>query len=95
MIANFELTTSKPTGGKLSNIQVTSLDKSQLSPALENSSWISAYPAGRWLIDLLCLIPLHLAITDGNRFVPLKDGIWSSDYERSLLGLSTMEVSKR
>lgn len=27
-----------------------------------------------------------LAVTRDNRFIPLKDGVWEPDYERSLLG---------
>lgn len=38
------------------------------------------------MVDLLCLIPIHIAIARDNRFIPLKDGVWTPDLERSLLG---------
>jgi hypothetical protein len=57
-----------------------------------NSEWdVSRYRVGEWLVDLLCLIPIHIAVCSENRFVPLADGVLSSDLERSLLGA---EVSK-
>jgi hypothetical protein len=57
-----------------------------------NSDWdVSRYHIGEWLVDLLCLIPIHIAVCRENRFVPLADGVLSSELERSLLGA---EVSK-
>ncbi|KAG8220322.1 hypothetical protein J3R82DRAFT_3396, partial [Butyriboletus roseoflavus] len=38
--------------------------------------------AGEWLVDFLCLIPIHLALMKENRFVPLKDGVYSPELER-------------
>ncbi|KDN38013.1 hypothetical protein RSAG8_09786, partial [Rhizoctonia solani AG-8 WAC10335] len=46
----------------------------------------SEFKLGSFIVELLCLIPLHLAVTRENRFIPLKDGVWDPDYERSLLG---------
>ncbi|KDN46510.1 hypothetical protein RSAG8_04163, partial [Rhizoctonia solani AG-8 WAC10335] len=46
----------------------------------------SEFKLGSFIIELLCLIPLHLAVTRENRFIPLKDGVWDPEYERSLLG---------
>ena len=52
-----------------------------------NSDWeVSRYLVGEWLVELLCLIPIQIAVCRGNMFVPLADGVLSSDLERSLLG---------
>lgn len=91
----FKTATKKPTGDALSSLVITSYDKASFIESLSDPSGISTFPAGRWLIELVCLIPLHLAVTDGDRFVPLKDGVWSTEFDRSLLGQSTVEVSKR
>jgi hypothetical protein len=44
------------------------------------------------LADLLCLIPIHIAITQENRFVPLKDGVVSAQLEKSLLGAEVNKI---
>jgi hypothetical protein len=57
-----------------------------------NPDWeVSRYLVGEWLVELLCIIPIQIAVCRENRFVPLADGVLSSDLERSLLGA---EVSK-
>ena len=38
------------------------------------------------MVDIFCLIPIHIAIARENRFLPLKDGVWSLEAERALLG---------
>jgi hypothetical protein len=43
-------------------------------------------------VDILCLIPIHIAIARDNRFIPLKDGVFSVDMERSLLGARVEEI---
>lgn len=94
MIRNFELSTKKPTRGFLGAIKVSATrDASSILSRI--SPHVSTFPAGLWLIELLCLIPLHLAIADGNAFVPLKDGVRSSDFERALLGLNHVQVADR
>ena len=57
-----------------------------------NMQEVSSFGAGEWLVDLLCLIPIHVAVTRDNRFVPLKDGIWSTHVERSLLGATVDQI---
>jgi len=60
---------------------------------IKNSDWdVSRYLVGEWLVDLLCLIPIHIAVCRENRFVPLADGVFSSDLERSLLGAKVTEI---
>ncbi|KEP46929.1 von willebrand factor type A domain protein, partial [Rhizoctonia solani 123E] len=82
MISTFETTTRKPMGGSLSSIEVKSA--SHIDPDLVDQT--SEFKLGSFIVELLCLIPLHLAVTRENRFIPLKDGVWDPDYERSLLG---------
>lgn len=53
---------------------------------------VSQLKAGEWLVDILCLIPIHVAVARDNRFVPLKDGMWSPDFERALLGATVEQV---
>lgn len=88
MVTSFETQTRKPTGSELKNITVDSLGCAEL--LLKCSSlgdWIeTSTPVGEWLVDVLCLIPIHVAITKENRFVPLKDGVSSPELEKSLLG---------
>lgn len=38
------------------------------------------------MVDIFCLIPIHIAIARDNRFVPLKDGVWAPETEKALLG---------
>ncbi|KAF8552259.1 hypothetical protein OG21DRAFT_1416462 [Imleria badia] len=97
MILTFERATKKPTGDVLKSIRVSAASFTVFSAELcgsgecqnstGNRSWnVSAYRAGEWLVEFLCLIPIHLALAKDNRFVPLKDGMYSADLERSLLG---------
>jgi len=94
MAQNFELQTNKPTGGLLGITEVTAI-QDKVSILSGKHPAVSTVPAGRWLIELLCLIPLHLAVADGNAFVPLKDGVRSSDFERAILGLNHVQVADR
>ncbi|CAG8501198.1 7794_t:CDS:10 [Ambispora gerdemannii] len=40
------------------------------------------YELGEWMIDFFCLIPLQIAVTRDNKFIPLQDGLFSSDIEK-------------
>jgi len=94
MIKSFEQKTKKPTGKELRSVSVHSLTYSQLYASLleTRNRDTSKFRTGEWIIDVLCLIPIHLAITRENRFVPLKDGITSAEYEKSLLGADVSTV---
>lgn len=103
MIHTFERATKKPTGDVLKSIQVSaaafSVFTAELcgSGARQNSThgraWnVSTFRAGEWLVDFLCLIPIHLALAKENRFVPLKDGVYSPELERSLLGADVNRI---
>ncbi|EIW81360.1 hypothetical protein CONPUDRAFT_165528 [Coniophora puteana RWD-64-598 SS2] len=88
LIQTFERTTRKPTGTELSSIAINSMTFNDFYNILDDLciSQTSNFRAGEWLVELLCLIPIHLAITKDNRFIPLKDGVFSPELERSLLG---------
>ncbi|KAI9573409.1 hypothetical protein HD554DRAFT_2055827 [Boletus coccyginus] len=89
MIETFERTSKKPTGDKLSTLHIsaTTFDSfvSNFSPHAEWND-TSIFKVGEWVVDILCLIPIHLALARDNRFVPLKNGVYSVEVERSLLG---------
>lgn len=94
MIRTFEQKTRKPIGNELHSISVnaTTLEsfKDEILADVEQN--ISRYRSGEWLVDLLCLIPIHIAIARDNRFIPLKDGVSSAAYEKSLLGAEMSAV---
>ncbi|KAJ6620561.1 hypothetical protein B0H10DRAFT_2188402 [Mycena sp. CBHHK59/15] len=95
LIYSFEQRTRKPTGDALKSIQVLALqsEASFFSEASLDHQWdISQFRAGEWLVDLLCLIPIQIAVTRENRFLPLKDGVASAALERSLLGAEVGQI---
>lgn len=90
LIDNFERTTRKPTEQELSSISIYGATYGAFMK--RSSQDVSTFKAGEWLVDLLCLIPIHLAVTRDNRFIPLKDGVWSADVERDLLGATIDQI---
>ena len=90
LIEEFERTTRKPVGDELEKICVIATDHDSFSD--EEPFERSRFRAGEWLVELLCLIPIHIAVTKDNRFVPLKDGVWSADVERMLLGADVAKI---
>lgn len=94
MITAFEQRTRKPIGSELHSIVIESLSLNAVMTAFgeKMDELISSFYAGGWIVDILCLIPIHLAITRENRFIPLKDGVISSEYEKSLLGADVSTV---
>ncbi|KAJ7430289.1 hypothetical protein FB451DRAFT_1500209, partial [Mycena latifolia] len=95
LIYAFEQRTRKPTGDTLKSLQVLALPSSTslFSAASLDSQWdLSQFRAGEWLVDLLCLIPIQIAVTRENRFLPLKDGVTSAALERSLLGAEVGQI---
>jgi hypothetical protein len=88
LVHSFERSARKPTGGELRSTMVAAVDFLAFIAEVDaHAEWnTSLFRLGEWLADLLCLIPLHVAVTRGNRFIPLKDGITSADWEKSLLG---------
>ncbi|KAF7982845.1 hypothetical protein HWV62_25812 [Athelia sp. TMB] len=90
MIQTFERSTRKPAGDILKNILVSSTTFSDMFSSMQGA--LSEFRAGEWLVDLLCLIPIHIAITKENRFIPLKDGVSSTDLEKTLLGAEVSQI---
>jgi len=93
-IHKFERASRKPTGDELKSIAVSaSIFPSFAHQFFSSPDWpVSRFRAGEWLADLLCLIPIHIAITHENRFVPLKDGVVSSQLEKALLGAEVNRI---
>ncbi|EJD48574.1 hypothetical protein AURDEDRAFT_162532 [Auricularia subglabra TFB-10046 SS5] len=92
-IRTFEQTTRKPTSGRLAAIQIRTTTQDDVLGSTSKSGALSILHAGEWLIEAMCLIPIQIAVTRENRFIPLKDGVWSSDLERSLLGATVNQVA--
>jgi len=88
MVNHFEFTSKKPTGNILNSIKVSAKTFPAIVQELCGAGqWnASQYRAGEWIVDLLCLIPIHIAVAKENRFIPLKDGVYSPELEQSLLG---------
>jgi hypothetical protein len=94
LIHTFERASRKPTGDELRGISVSACTFPSFAlQFLSSPDWpVSRFRAGEWLADLLCLIPIHIAITHENRFVPLKDGVVSAELEKSLLGAEVNKI---
>ncbi|KAJ6484963.1 hypothetical protein DFH09DRAFT_1378006, partial [Mycena vulgaris] len=94
LICSFEQRTRKPTGNELKKIDILAVEIDKAVTLLSpNVKWeVSEFRAGEWLVDLLCLIPIQIAVTQENRFVPLKDGVTSAALERSLLGAEVGQI---
>ena len=94
LIYTFERASRKPTGNELRGISVSARTFPSFVPEfISSTDWpVSCFRAGEWLADLLCLIPIHIAITHENRFIPLKDGVVSAELEKSLLGAEVNKI---
>ncbi|KZP02990.1 hypothetical protein FIBSPDRAFT_769606, partial [Athelia psychrophila] len=90
MINTFERSTRKPAGDVLKNIAVVSTTFPNMLSTMEGV--ISEFRTGEWLVNMLCLIPIHIAIAKENRFIPLKDGVSSTDLEKALLGAEVSQI---
>ncbi|CAE6410025.1 unnamed protein product [Rhizoctonia solani] len=83
LVSTFERTTQKPTNGKLFEISVE-WSHHPLERAIQVAG--SSFQFGSFVAELICLIPIQLAVTRENGFIPLKDGILNPAFERQLLG---------
>ncbi|KAG2130165.1 uncharacterized protein EDB93DRAFT_1181059 [Suillus bovinus] len=94
LISTFERTSKKPTGNLLKRIDVSSTAYSAFHDShLGGVEWsVSKFRAGEWLAEFLCLIPIQIAVTMENRFIPLKDGVYSTQLEKSLLGADVNRI---
>ena len=97
LIQRFVKATKKPTGDELRGITVSAIDfESLLDKTAFNLKWdVSQYRVGEWLVDLLCLIPIHIAVCRENHFVPLANGVISAELERTLLGADVNQIVDR
>ncbi|KAG8900671.1 hypothetical protein FRB99_005822, partial [Tulasnella sp. 403] len=89
MVRDFEQLAKKPTEKRLDRIVIEAARFEELEWEAPVSS---TYRAGEWLAELLCLIPIHIALARENRFVPLKDGILDPALERQLLGAEVANI---
>jgi hypothetical protein len=94
LIQRFEKSTQKPTDGKLEDMKIDAISYKSLTNTGCDFE-VTTYPSGKWLVELFCLIPLHLAMTSRNRFIPLANGVFSAEFERSLLGADVMQIANR
>ncbi|KIJ07932.1 hypothetical protein PAXINDRAFT_102749 [Paxillus involutus ATCC 200175] len=94
LVATFERTTKKPGGDVLRKVAISGTPFSTALDEIQNDVErnVSKFLAGEWVVNFLCLIPIHIAITKENRFVPLKDGVYSTDLEKSLLGAGVNRI---
>jgi hypothetical protein len=94
LVRAFERTLKKPTGEELRQIKVSAAQFGTFQDNVaRHSEWnVSRFRAGEWLVDLLCLIPIHIAVCRENTFVPLADGVLSSYLEQTLLGEEVNQI---
>ena len=94
LIQGFVKAMRKPTDDELHHIKVSATNfESFCNKTAFDRSWnVSRHRLGEWLIDLLCLIPIRIAVCRENRFVPLANGVISSELERSLLGADVSQI---
>lgn len=94
LIKTFEQKVRKPGTNILHSISVDAITPRHLVETFlqDFNISISKFKAGEWVVDLLCLIPIHIAVTRENCFIPLKDGVISVEYERSLLGAEVSSI---
>ncbi|PAV19468.1 hypothetical protein PNOK_0440200 [Pyrrhoderma noxium] len=93
MIQELEKTTKKPASSVLNQINVSHSKFADMISDLENTMDISSFKSGEWMVDIFCLIPIQIALARDNRFIPIKDGVWSPEFEKSLLGADVGTVS--
>ncbi|KAG8903433.1 hypothetical protein FRB99_003282 [Tulasnella sp. 403] len=89
MIREFEQLSKKPTESRLDKIVI---EAARFEDLERDAPVSSTYKAGEWLAELLCLIPIHIALARDNRFVPLKDGVLDPALERQLLGAEVISI---
>lgn len=94
LITDFVKTTRKPLGDELRGIKVSATDFASFrtKTAFDPTRDVSRYHVGEWFVNLLCLVPIQIAVCRENRFVPLADGVMSAELERSLLGADVNQI---
>ncbi|KAG8985188.1 hypothetical protein FRB94_003989 [Tulasnella sp. JGI-2019a] len=89
IVREFKRLSRKPTDRRLDNIRLEYLSFNDID--WDGGSG-SVFRAGEWLVELLCLIPIRIAIALENRFAPLKDGVFDSRLEQHLLGAEVPRI---
>ena len=94
LIQGFVRTSRKSTGNELRGIKVSATDFASFrDETVFDPNWnITRYHVGEWLVDLLCLVPIQIAVCRENIFVPLANGINSPELEASLLGADVNQI---
>jgi hypothetical protein len=97
LIQKLVKTIRKPIGDELRGIKVSATDfeSFKTNTALDPNRNVSRYHAGGWFVDLICLVPIQIAVCRENRFVPLADGVISAELERSLLGADVNQIMNK
>ncbi|CUA71759.1 Cadherin-23 [Rhizoctonia solani] len=90
MISTVKKTTHKPIDRELTSTLV-STTKATNAEFLES---LSEFKLGSFIVELICLIPIQIAVMRDNKFMPLKDGVWDPEYESGLVGLTIDEASE-
>lgn len=91
LVFAFENSERKPVGSELADIQVSGTMFEGMIHG-ETADRVTVVRGGEWLVEILCLIPIQIAITRKNGFYPVQDGIWSQDFEHSILGATVEQV---
>jgi hypothetical protein len=80
MIENLKHSTKKP-ASILKKFSSSVITFQELDVENENfqKKFSSEYQLGEWIIQLCCLIPIQIAVTRNNLFLPLKDGLSSNE----------------
>jgi hypothetical protein len=80
--------------GSTAHKSITTLQSIQIesSTDLLIPEKISTWPMGHWLARLYCLVPINIAVTASNQFLPLKDGLTSGELEEQLLGANLLQT---
>ncbi|KAG9014447.1 hypothetical protein FRB93_013572 [Tulasnella sp. JGI-2019a] len=89
MIQGFKKLSRKPTEGRLDSIKLESLSFNDVD--WDHGSG-SVFWTGEWLVELLCLIPIHIAVARENHFIPLKDGVFDLRLQQQLLGAEVFKI---
>lgn len=92
MISTFKAKSQKPAGRVLDDIRINT---DAFARVFASNSTTSEFRAGGWFVNLLCLIPIQIAVARDNRFIPLTDGVLMQDVERELLGAEVNTIVDR
>jgi hypothetical protein len=92
LIRTFKKASGKPTGEYFSDGNYI-VNVVPLFDPLNHGVSVSVFPVGDWLLGLICLVPLQLAIANSGNFIPLRNGVVSERFERSLCNQSVPHIA--